>query len=322
MSDTILSPERNKGNRRFLFPKDYIVLDLETTGFSPQNDDIIEIAMLKYQNSQLVSHFESFVKPSKPIPINVARLTGITDYTVCNAPTIDHIINHAVRFMGNDFVIGHNVNFDINFVYDNYMRCEGKEFKNDYIDTMAIAQKVTGVKQKLTTLAAFYGINTNGAHRAINDCFVCNDCFLRLQDSIKEKGMSLAEFSGLYDPVLSAQQLSLFDMSDTGCHIDNGRVVIDNGPMAGKVFKSSFGSHTFTPDEMRQLAHGQEIEVKDFMTKDGRKINMRGRLGEGRLPNGRTYFGFQRTDLQKRPVPSCDRLFEEEVITDTETYVF
>lgn len=305
-----VSSDRNKGKSRILFPEDYVVLDLETTGFSSTRDSIIEIAMLQYEKERLVSHFETFVKPPQPIPQEITDLTGISNYDVRHAPSIDMVIEKAVKFVGNMPVVGYGVNFDINFIYDNYMKCSGKEFTNDFVDVMGIAQKLNGRKCKLTSLAEHYGIDTTGAHRAINDCFFCHDCFRHLQDDIK-KQMSLAEFSKLYDPVLKAQQLSLFDMTGSGFEVKDGRVFVDNQFFKQTSFKSSFGSHRFTPDELSDLTKGREIEIHGFKTKSGGVIDIKGRLGMCDLPNGKSYFGFFRTDLPRKQIvapsaPSVD----------------
>lgn len=67
-----------KGNSLLLFPNDYTVIDIETTGLSPEYDEIIEICALKYRNKTLIDKFCSLVKPTSPVDEYITSLTGIT----------------------------------------------------------------------------------------------------------------------------------------------------------------------------------------------------------------------------------------------------
>ena len=161
---------RNKGNSIVSVPDDYIVLDLETTGFDSRHDRIIELSALKCYKGSVVDTFSTLVYPEKTIPQNIEQLTGISNDMVKDAPVIQDVLPQFQIFAGNYPIVGYGVNFDINFVYDNVKKYQHVDFNNDYIDVMGIAQKIHGCKQKLTVLAESYGVNTNSAHRALNDC--------------------------------------------------------------------------------------------------------------------------------------------------------
>ena len=53
---------------------DYVVFDLETTGFSPETNRIIEIGAVKVQNGKIVDKFSTFVNPQVPIPFRIEQL--------------------------------------------------------------------------------------------------------------------------------------------------------------------------------------------------------------------------------------------------------
>ena len=275
---------RNKGNSIVSVPDDYIVLDLETTGFDSRHDRIIELSALKCYKGSVVDTFSTLVYPEKTIPQNIEQLTGISNDMVKDAPVIQDVLPQFQIFACNYPIVGYGVNFDINFVYDNVKKYQHVDFNNDYIDVMGIAQKVHGHKQKLTALAEAYGVNTNSAHRALNDCMMCNECFKILQKDMDK---------------LSAKTVT---------QADNARVTISdaNSEFNGKSFKRSFGSYVFTDDDIKHLVAGEEITIKDFKTKRGDVIGLRGRLGDCSLPNGRTYFGFKRTDIDRRNVPTVN----------------
>jgi len=153
------------------FPSDYTVVDIETTGLSPDRCEIIEISALKVRNNKIVSQFSSLVKPTVNIPPFISRLTGITDEMVFSAPQICDVLPEFMNFVENDLILGHNVNFDINFLYDNWKKHFKKDFTNDFVDTMRLSRAYCKLSShRLKYLAKHYNISTKGHHRALVDC--------------------------------------------------------------------------------------------------------------------------------------------------------
>ena len=97
-------------------PHDYTVFDVETTGGSYLNNDIIEITCIKYRNHNEVARFHSLVKPNKSIPPYVVYLTHIDDLLVANAPSFSSIADSLFKFLVGEILIGHNVFSDIQFL--------------------------------------------------------------------------------------------------------------------------------------------------------------------------------------------------------------
>ena len=96
---------------------DYVVFDLETTGFSREKDEIIEIAAIRYSHGQKVQEFHSLVRPSKPIPQEVVELTGITQADVESAPTFYRMLPGFYEFIEGLPLVGHNIStFDLPFI--------------------------------------------------------------------------------------------------------------------------------------------------------------------------------------------------------------
>lgn len=86
-------------------------------------------------------------------------------------------------FIGQDILVGHNIHtFDTNFLYDGAMRELGRPVKNDYIDTLYMAKScLPQLKHyKLTDISQCFGIGTEGAHRALNDCNMNQQCYERM----------------------------------------------------------------------------------------------------------------------------------------------
>ena len=85
----------NKGQD---FEEDYVVFDIETTGFSPIKNRIIEIGAVKVEKGQITERFSSFVNPQVPIPFEIEKLTGISDDMVVDAPKIEEVLSQFLEF--------------------------------------------------------------------------------------------------------------------------------------------------------------------------------------------------------------------------------
>lgn len=162
----------NKGKSLFEFPDNYTVLDIETTGLSPQYSEIIEIGALCVRGGSVEDEFQKLIKPYRPIPPAITSLTGITNEMVQNAEELEQVLPEFLYFAADDIIVGHNVNFDLNFIID---RAEffGGSFSNDYVDTMRISRKLNKglAHHRLSDLAELYGIKNENAHRALSDCY-------------------------------------------------------------------------------------------------------------------------------------------------------
>ena len=181
------SVKRNRyidGKLLLAYPDDYTVLDIETTGLSPQNDYITEISAIKYRNNRRVDEFSSLVKPELSIPYYITRLTGINDAMVADAPAIDEVILSFMDFLADDIIAGYNVGFDLSFIAENLAGYYAKRLANDYVDVMKLAQNELPFlgRYKQTAVAEYFNIATAGAHRALVDCNICNGCYQKLKE--------------------------------------------------------------------------------------------------------------------------------------------
>lgn len=172
----------NIGRSIIAFPEDYTVIDLETTGLNPAYELIIEFAAVKVRNGKIEDTFQSLCNPGFAIPHAIEGITGITTEMVRNAPHPLSILPDFLEFVGDDFIVGHNVNFDVRFV-----AASAEFFKNDYIDTMAVFRKLHPKlpHHRLCDMVEFYGKENTSAHRALSDCYATNDCFAAMKDEIK-----------------------------------------------------------------------------------------------------------------------------------------
>lgn len=162
-----------EGKQLYKYTADYVLFDLETTGISCNTDEVIEISALKVRNGRIADEFSELVNPGMPIPYAASRVNNITDRMVKDAPHFDEVLEQFVDFAGDDVLVGHNIcTFDMKFIYRDCEHYFGKTLSNDYIDTLRLAKVIfpDWKHRRLSDLAEYYGISTDGAHRALADC--------------------------------------------------------------------------------------------------------------------------------------------------------
>lgn len=150
---------------------EFVVLDIETTGFSPIGDDIIEVGAVRFKNGQLGETFQRFVKPSKPIPEEVQKLTNITPDMVVNAPEPAEALREFFDFIGDAIIVAHNAQFDYSFLRYHRMKHLGEEFMNPVLDTLILGRSVMPhmKSHSLAALTKELQVNLVDHHRADAD---------------------------------------------------------------------------------------------------------------------------------------------------------
>ena len=163
--------------RMFQKSKCYIVLDIETTGFSRQNDRIIEIAADKYCNGKIIEQYHTYVNPGIPVYPHITQLTGITNAMLNDAPMIQLVKKDFMSFIGSNTLVGHNIiSFDIPFIREQL----GTEIRNDVVDTLRMAKEVfPGLPSyKLSFLDKALHLGGLEHHRASNDIIITNALYV------------------------------------------------------------------------------------------------------------------------------------------------
>ena len=170
---------RSKGRNLLGIADDYVVVDIETTGLDVSCDEIIEVAAARVREGVVIDKFASLIKPEQRINQFIVNLTGITNEMVERAPSSAMALRAFVDFVGDGLVVGHNVNFDINFLYDNCATKIGHIFSNDFLDTMKLSRRLfANEKQhRLTDLINRFGIGSVVEHRALGDVIQTQKCY-------------------------------------------------------------------------------------------------------------------------------------------------
>lgn len=223
----------HKGKSLIEFPEKFTVIDLETTGLDHYYDSIIECGALRVRNNKVVDAFDELIF-HKELDDFITQLTGITPEMLKRArPEVD-VIRDYLDFIKDDTILGFNVNFDINFLYDTSERLFHIPFSNNFIDVMRIFRKVTpdDSHHRLKDLKARYSINEN-AHRALDDCWSTLKGYSALQNDIVKDFKSTENFikkEFSHKPELKAKDIQV-NKQATATHPLYGKSVTFTGTL-------------------------------------------------------------------------------------------
>ena len=134
----------------------FVAFDIETTGFLPRVDQIVEIAGARFSNGKLVETFKSLVNPRISIPANATRVHGITDEMVQAQPLVEEVLEKFAEFCASDVLVAHNAPFDTEFLKADIEKHETSAPKGVILDSCSMARKVIqgSPNYKLGTLVA------------------------------------------------------------------------------------------------------------------------------------------------------------------------
>ena len=176
-----------------------VALDLETTGLDARKDAIIEIGAVRFNASRIEAEFSTLINPNRLIPPEITQLTGISNQMVIKAPPLTAVLQELVDFVGDCPVVGHNVQFDLGFLFQaNILRYA------QAVDTYEIASVLMPLASRynLSGLCQQLNIPNLGAHRALTDAKMTHQLFLELYDLAIEKPVDLlAEIVRMGEPI-------------------------------------------------------------------------------------------------------------------------
>lgn len=189
----------------------FVVFDIETTGLSPSEDEITEIGAVKIKNGKVIGEFHTLVNPGKPIPVDITKLTGITDEMVKDAPGINTVLAEFLEFVGDSTIVAHNAQFDMGFIYN---KCEERDIviKNPVLDSLYLSRVLLKElkNHKLNTIANHLNVRLDNHHRAVDDAKATGEIFWELVKRLMERGIkNLTEINELTGE-LGSQRLKTY----------------------------------------------------------------------------------------------------------------
>lgn len=167
----------------------FVVFDVETTGLSAKNSEIIEIGAAKVNNGQIVETYQSFVRPKVRVPVKITELTGISDDMVRTQRDLPTVLNEFLDFVGESTLVAHNARFDMSFL-EGACRKLGIEKEFAVVDTLALARNLlTDLSRfNLKALTRYFKIDLSNHHRANDDAVATAKVFFQLLNKCREKG--------------------------------------------------------------------------------------------------------------------------------------
>ena len=176
------------------FADTFVVFDLETTGFSPSKNQIIEIGAVKVENGSITERFSTFVNPKVPIPFEIEQLTSINDDMVLDAPIIDEILPKFMEFCQDAVMVAHNADFDMSFIKHNCSAL-GLECEKTVLDTVALSRVLLPAlnRFKLDTVAKALNVSLAHHHRAVDDAACTAEIFVKLVEMLRDRGVETME---------------------------------------------------------------------------------------------------------------------------------
>lgn len=166
----------------------FICLDCETTGLDSKKDRIIEIAVAKFNASEILESFQTLIDPECSISESSMAIHHITESMVAGQPKIQEVLPQIVKLLDHHIIIGHGIQLDLNFLAESAKRCQFPAAfeKSPVIDTLRLARLYgESPTNSLETLREHFNIEAEGAHRAMSDVIVNISVFKYLTQNFK-----------------------------------------------------------------------------------------------------------------------------------------
>jgi CRISPR-associated protein Cas2 len=175
------------------YPRDYVVVDVETTGLDPDSDEIIEIGAIKVLNSEKNDTFHCLISTDVQISSEITSLTGITsDEIAMSGQPLNDALGKFLEFHDELPIVGHNLDFDRSFLDAACVKCNLSLLSNRWVDTIKLARRL--VKNlgsyRLASLAEHFNLSSSGndesslhrPHRSLGDCETTHSVYQKLMN--------------------------------------------------------------------------------------------------------------------------------------------
>jgi DNA polymerase III subunit epsilon len=188
------------GNR-LLDDTDFVIVDLETTGWTPDEARITEIGAVRFTGGRVTGEFSTLINPGQAIPADIADLTGISDAMVADAPHIQAVLPSFLAFASSGVLTAHNAPFDLSFLMAACGDCGLPWPDYPVLDTVTLARQLLDETEvpdcKLATLATYFNAPIPPTHRALADARATAAVLNALLARLTAAGIrTLAEIAG------------------------------------------------------------------------------------------------------------------------------
>jgi len=156
----------------------YAIIDIETTGGSPNNERITEIAIFIHDGEKIVDEYSTLINPERNIPYFITNLTGITNEMVADAPRFFEVAKKIVEMTEGKTFVAHNARFDYSFIREEF-KALGYNYRRNVLDTVALSRRlIPGHRSySLGQICDALDIRIDGRHRAAGDALATTKLF-------------------------------------------------------------------------------------------------------------------------------------------------
>lgn len=182
---TLNYDQLSKKHKELLSKEGFVVLDIETTGFSPAKySKILEISAyrLNSENLEKCESFHTLLNPGKKIPKKIVALTSITDDTIKDSPHFTEVMKDFYDFLSDNIIVAHNASFEKRFLKYAFEK-RGIVFNNDFLDTKKVFQELSPNQESydLDSLCDAFHVTNEHHHRADPDAYITAKIFIELR---------------------------------------------------------------------------------------------------------------------------------------------
>lgn len=184
-----------------LYPLEFCVFDLESTGGNPKSDRIIEIGLVKIRNLKICETKNFLINPERDIPDFIQKLTNIRPEDVANSPKIEDVIDEIIAFIGKDSIlVAHNTAFDVPFINAVLERLGKAQFDNKVLCTNLMTKYMIPnlMSTNLQYMSQIFGFGHENVHRALDDAYATAELLLKYLEVFMSKKIS--KINALYYP--------------------------------------------------------------------------------------------------------------------------
>lgn len=187
-----------------------VAFDTETSGAYPLDSEICEIAAVKWEGGEVVSEFQTLIKPTKPMSDFIIGIHGITNEMVASAPVMKEKIGEFRKFIEGAILVAHHAPFDLGFLAVEFERFQQPLPSEPVLCSSLISRKIItdSENHKLQTLIKHLGLKQGQAHRALDDTRSCLELILHCLNKFGEE-KTLAEILELQEKPLNWKNYSL-----------------------------------------------------------------------------------------------------------------
>ncbi len=233
--------------------RDFVVLDFETTGLSPIQDEIIEIGAVKVSfrdnpEGEVLDKFEALIQPSRPLPEITTKITGITPEMLQGKPSISKVLPEFVSFLEGCVLVAHNANFDYRFLQHHVKSVMDRKLERVYLDTLSMARSLLQMRSyTLDKVVKRLGLESFDHHRAFEDAAITSKVFLKLLALAFERGCET--FQDL-DHLKSEIDLSRLHGQNVTLFVQNRQGLKNLYRIVSQSHLEYFGRHPLVPKSL------------------------------------------------------------------------